>query len=121
MFDEMHIEDIYTELYKWLSTQNYNQLSKKAAVAENIFRRMVLPLTFMVIKTTRNVCPFDIIPRIILEEEWRRLEKGIVQRVAAINAFLSDVYNKQEIVKAGIVPSELINHNKAFLPQMCGL
>ena len=64
--------------------------------------------------------PFDIIPRIILEEEWRRLEKGIVQRVAAINAFLSDVYNKQEIVKAGIVPSELINHNKAFLPQMCG-
>ena len=127
MFDEMHIEDgslprkPYTELYKWLSTQNYNQLSKKAAVAENIFRR--IGITFNVYGNKddqERLIPFDIIPRIILEEEWRRLEKGIVQRVAAINAFLSDVYNKQEIVKAGIVPSELINHNKAFLPQMCG-
>ena len=127
MFDEMHIEDgslprkAYTELYKWLSTQNYNQLSKKAAVAENIFRR--IGITFNVYGNKddqERLIPFDIIPRIILEEEWRRLEKGIVQRVAAINAFLSDVYNKQEIVKAGIVPSELINHNKAFLPQMCG-
>ena len=127
MFDEMHIEDgslprkPYTELYKWLSTQNYNQLSKKAVVAENIFRR--IGITFNVYGNKddqERLIPFDIIPRIILEEEWRRLEKGIVQRVAAINAFLSDVYNKQEIVKAGIVPSELINHNKAFLPQMCG-
>ena len=123
----MHIEDgslprkPYKELYKWLSTQNYNQLSKKAAVAENIFRR--IGITFNVYGNKddqERLIPFDIIPRIILEEEWRRLEKGIVQRVAAINAFLSDVYNKQEIVKAGIVPSELINHNKAFLPQMCG-
>jgi len=127
MFDEMLIEDgslprkPYKELYKWLSTQNYNQLSKKAAVAENIFRR--IGITFNVYGNKddqERLIPFDIIPRIILEEEWRRLEKGIVQRVAAINAFLSDVYNKQEIVKAGIVPSELINHNKAFLPQMCG-
>ena len=127
MFDEMHSEDgslprkPYKELYKWLSTQNYNQLSKKAAVAENIFRR--IGITFNVYGNKddqERLIPFDIIPRIILEEEWRRLEKGIVQRVAAINAFLSDVYNKQEIVKAGIVPSELINHNKAFLPQMCG-
>ena len=100
MFDEMHIEDgslprkPYTELYKWLSIQNYNQLSKKAAVAENIFRR--IGITFNVYGNKddqERLIPFDIIPRIILEEEWRRLEKGIVQRVAAINAFLSDVYN----------------------------
>ena len=43
-----------------------------------------------------------------------------MQRVAAINAFLKDLYDRQEIIRAGIVPSELINDNPAFLPQMCG-
>ena len=127
MFDEMYIGDgglprrPYTELFKWLSNQKYNQLSKKAAVAEQIFRR--IGITFNVYDNKddhERLIPFDIIPRIILEEEWKRLEKGIIQRVAAINAFLSDVYNKQEILKAGLIPSELINNNEAFLPQMCG-
>ena len=97
------------------------QLLQKSAVAEKIFRR--IGITFNVYGNKdeqERLIPFDIIPRIILEEEWRRLEKGIIQRVTAINAFLSDVYNKQEIVKAGIIPSELINNNRAFLPQMCG-
>ena len=127
MFDEMYIGDgglprkPYTELFKWLSNQKYNQLSKKAAVAEQIFRR--IGITFNVYDNKddhERLIPFDIIPRIILEEEWKRLEKGIIQRVAAINAFLSDVYNKQEILKAGLIPSKLINNNEAFLPQMCG-
>jgi uncharacterized circularly permuted ATP-grasp superfamily protein len=127
MFDEMMSgkgelpRDPYKNLSSWLSEQDHRQLLQKSAVAEKIFRR--IGITFNVYGNKdeqERLIPFDIIPRIILEEEWRRLEKGIIQRVTAINAFLSDVYNKQEIVKAGIIPSELINNNRAFLPQMCG-
>ena len=127
MFDEMMTgkEELPREPYKnlssWLSEQDHRKLLKKSALAEKIFRR--IGITFNVYGNKdeqERLIPFDIIPRIILEEEWRRLEKGIIQRVTAINAFLSDVYNKQEIVKAGIIPSKLINNNRAFLPQMCG-
>ena len=57
-------------------------------------------------------------PRIVSSSEWARLSRGIEQRVRAINAFLYDIYNRQEILKAGIVPIDLIAKNAAFLPQM---
>jgi uncharacterized circularly permuted ATP-grasp superfamily protein len=60
------------------------------------------------------------VPRIISSREWSKLSKGIEQRVRAINAFLHDIYNKQEILRAGIIPIELIAQNDAFLPQMMG-
>jgi len=58
------------------------------------------------------------VPRIISNREWTKLAKGIEQRVRAINAFLHDIYNRQEILRAGRVPRELIANNDAFLPQM---
>lgn len=65
--------------------------------------------------------PFDSIPRIIANREWTKLSKGIEQLVRAINAFLHDIYHRQEILRAGIVPVELISRNVAFLPQMIGV
>ncbi|HCA93001.1 MAG TPA: hypothetical protein DEP10_13700 [Alphaproteobacteria bacterium] len=105
----------------WLEEQDVRKLSKQSMQAEELFRR--IGITFNVYGGSdgeERIIPFDLIPRIIAAEEWRRLERGIVQRVAAINAFLADVYHRQEIVRAGIIPSELINGNKAFMPQMCG-
>src|SRR5690606_1097638 len=64
--------------------------------------------------------PFDIIPRIISGREWRKLAQGIEQRVIALNAFLDDIYHKQEIIRAGRIPRALIEKNEAFLPQMIG-
>ena len=64
--------------------------------------------------------PFDIIPRILSGTEWRRLQHGLEQRVKAINAFIHDVYHKQEIFKAGWLPLSLINSNLAFVPEMIG-
>ncbi|MFT4702061.1 MAG: putative circularly permuted ATP-grasp superfamily protein, partial [Yoonia sp.] len=60
-------------------------------------------------------------PRIIADREWSKLSKGIEQRVRAINAFLHDIYHGQEILKAGIIPIELVAQNEAFLPQMIGV
>ena len=65
--------------------------------------------------------PFDIVPRIISSREWSRLTRGIEQRVRAINAFLHDIYHRQEILRAKRVPVELIARNSAFLPEMIGV
>ena len=61
------------------------------------------------------------VPRVLSAREWRKLSKGIEQRVRAINAFLYDIYHRQEILRAGRVPVELIANNAAFLPQMIGV
>ncbi len=111
----------YRALMKWLNEQSQPLLKKKAREAETIFRR--LGITFAVYgasEATERLIPFDIIPRIISASEWRRLSAGIDQRVRALNAFLHDIYHRQEIIKAGRIPAELIIQNEAFLPEMIG-
>ena len=65
--------------------------------------------------------PFDVIPRIITAAEWTKLETGVVQRVAAINAFLWDIYHEQRILDDGIVPRDLVLTNAGFRPEMTGV
>lgn len=111
----------YALLHKWLETQTPGDLRAKIREAESIFRR--LGITFAVYGTeeaSERLIPFDIIPRIFAASEWRRLEAGIAQRVGALNAFIDDVYHRQEIVRAGKVPGDLILQNEAYLPQMAG-
>ncbi len=127
VFDEMldasqeGVRAPYHALFDWLKEQDLKDLSKHSFQAEELFRRV--GITFNVYGNKdgqERLIPFDLIPRILAMEEWQLIERGIIQRVAAINSFLNDVYHRQEIVKAGIIPSELIHQNKAFLPQMCG-
>ena len=65
--------------------------------------------------------PFDPIPRVITSEEWEYLEKGLAQRVKALNMFLADIYGEKNIVKAGIVPEAFIYASKGYLPQCEGI
>ncbi len=130
MFDEMLGERSeqgeqcrlpYKRLLNWLDQQDLKKLHKKSGLAEELFRR--IGITFNVYgdkDAEERLIPFDLIPRILSANEWQILERGITQRVAAINAFLQDIYNGQQIIKAGIIPADLIYKNKAFLPQMCG-
>ena len=90
--------------------------------AERVFRKT--GITFAVYgeqEASERLIPFDIVPRIISGQEWRRLALGIEQRVQALNAFLDDVYHRQEILRAGRVPKQLIAANEAFLPEMIGV
>ena len=90
--------------------------------AERVFRKT--GITFAVYgeaEAAERLIPFDIVPRIISGSEWRRLTHGIEQRVQALNAFLDDIYHRQEILRAGRVPKELIASNEAFLPEMIGV
>ena len=122
-FDEMRsgngARDPYVKYDAWFAQQNNERLAQKSAEAEAFFRRT--GITFNVYGQSdaeERLIPFDLVPRIISDKEWTKLSKGIEQRVYAINAFLHDIYNRQEILRAGIVPTELIANNDAFLPQM---
>jgi uncharacterized circularly permuted ATP-grasp superfamily protein len=126
-FDEMRnadgsVREPYLVLDAWLKEQPPQALGLMAADAEAIFRR--LGITFAVYGSnegTEKLIPFDVIPRIISAMEWRKLSKGIEQRVRALNAFLYDIYHRQEILKAGRIPEKLILQNSAFCPEMMGL
>jgi len=124
-FDEMASTDgarqPYTAYDTWFQSQDTERLHTKAQEAEAFFRRT--GITFNVYgkaDAEERLIPFDLVPRILSNSEWTKLAKGIDQRVRAINAFLHDIYNRQEILKAGVVPKELIAQNEAFLPQMIG-
>jgi uncharacterized circularly permuted ATP-grasp superfamily protein len=126
-FDEMFAPDgtvrpAYVGYREWYEAQDQALLRRKGAEAEGFFRRT--GITFNVYGDDageERLIPFDMVPRIVSAREWRRLSRGIEQRVRALNAFLHDIYHRQEIVRAGRVPQRLIAQNEAFLPQMIGL
>ncbi len=126
-FDELHgfgtaPRGPYQDYYAWLEDADLSTLKKKSREAETFFRRT--GITFNVYgeaDADERLIPFDLVPRIISAREWGKLKRGIEQRVKAINAFLHDIYHRQEIIKAGRIPAELIAKNEAFLPQMMGV
>ena len=106
-FDEMLRPDggarrAYSDYAAWFEGQQLAALRKKADEADAVFRRT--GITFNVYganEAEERLIPFDIVPRIIGAKEWSRLSRGIEQRVRAINAFLHDIYHRQEIIRAG--------------------
>jgi uncharacterized circularly permuted ATP-grasp superfamily protein len=70
---------------------------------------------------TERLIPFDQIPRVIPAHEWRDLERGLRQRVTALNRFIHDVYHEQAILRAGLVPAEQVVRNAQFRKEMIGV
>ncbi len=126
-YDEMldpqgGVRGAYAGYRDWYDTQDQTALRRKGQEAEGFFRKT--GITFNVYGDDdgeERLIPFDMVPRIVTASEWRKLSRGIEQRVRAINAFLHDIYHRQEIIQAGRVPQRLIAENAAFLPQMMGL
>ena len=125
-FDEMSgfdgaVREPYRIVQSWLAAQPIEELRRKSSDAEALFRRT--GITFAVYgesSAAERLIPFDLIPRILSAQEWRRLAAGIEQRVKALNAFMYDIYHRQEILRAGRIPAELIIQNSAFAPEMMG-
>jgi uncharacterized circularly permuted ATP-grasp superfamily protein len=123
-FDEMtgdagEVREPYVFVHQWLQTQKIDDLRLKRDEADALFRRT--GITFAVYgdeSATERLIPFDIIPRILSAAEWRRLAAGIEQRVRALNAFMHDIYHRQEIIRSGRMPEDLIVQNIAFVPEM---
>ena len=127
IFDEMWgtsetLRPPYADFKTWYDGEEPKRLRAKQREAEELFR--LTGITFNVYgraEAEERLIPFDIVPRIISGREWQKLGRGIEQRVRAINAFLHDIYHKQEIVRAGRIPEEMISRNAAFLPHMIGV
>lgn len=112
----------YTDYCEWFRAEESSRLKKKAKEAEQAFRRT--GITFNVYgreEANERLIPFDIVPHILSAREWQTLSDGIEQRVRALNAFLHDIYHRQEILKAGRIPREMISGNEAYLPEMIGV
>ena len=125
-FDEMKGADgtlrpAYNELFRWLSDIPSDALDYRRREAEVLFRR--IGITFAVYgeaDAQERLIPFDVLPRILAAAEWDILRAGLEQRVKAINLYLGDVYTRREILKAGVVPEELVFQNPVFRPEMNG-
>ncbi len=116
----------YESYARWLARQPADVMRARREEAEMIFRRVGITFAVYGAKDedgsgTERLIPFDLIPRIIPAAEWRSMEKGLVQRVTALNRFLHDVYHDQEILKAGIVPAEQVLNNAQFRKEMMGV
>ena len=130
-YDEMHaqgraVREHYSGYDRWLAAQPHEQMQSRRAEAELVFRRVGITFAVYGAKDeegagTERLIPFDLIPRIIPAAEWREMERGLAQRVTALNRFLHDVYHGQEILRAGVVPAEQVLHNAQFRPEMVGV
>src|SRR3954467_6329959 len=125
-FDEMNgaagdLRPAYEELSRWLKETTPDALEYRRQEAELLFRR--IGITFAVYgdsEAQERLIPFDVIPRIFSSHEWTLLEKGLKQRVRALNMFLRDIYHGRDILRASIIPDDLIFQNPVFRPEMNG-
>ena len=125
-FDEMTTGDglvrpPYTELSRWLKQVEPDVLDYRRREAELVFRR--IGITFAVYsdaEAQERLIPFDVLPRILSATEWDLVRRGLEQRVRAINLFIKDIYGRREILRAGLVPEDLIFQNPVFRPEMNG-
>jgi len=126
IWDEMHdghnVRPPYSGIHKFLASLPAEELLKKEELAKSLF--MSQGVTFTVYSSgegIEKIFPFDIIPRIIMANEWAHIESGIKQRLKALNLFLKDVYSNQFILNDGIVPVDLIYTCPHFLREMLGV
>ncbi len=109
----------YERYGEWLDAQSADVISRRRAEADSLFHRV--GITFAVYgedEGTERLIPFDVVPRVMADTEWRFLEAGLKQRVRALNAFLHDVYHGQDILKAGVIPADVILCNTQYRPEM---
>jgi uncharacterized circularly permuted ATP-grasp superfamily protein len=110
-----------TALWHRLQQLELEQLRKRAQDAER--ELFTLGITFTVYSDRTaidRILPFDVIPRVITAPDWRKLERGVKQRIKALNLFLWDVYHEGKILKDGIIPPDLVFGNPNFRPEMVG-
>lgn len=125
-WDEMregdHIREPYLAIYETLRKLNLTDLQQKDRLASELF--MSQGITFTVYSDNEGIeriFPYDIIPRIITGAEWDHIEKGIRQRLTALNLFLKDIYHDQQIIRDQAIPADLIATCPHFTREVFGI
>jgi uncharacterized circularly permuted ATP-grasp superfamily protein len=122
MCDRNQIRAQYRKVFNTLQQLDISNLQQKDAFAGELF--MNQGITFTVYSDNagiERIFPFDIIPRIITATEWDHVEKGIQQRLKALNLFLKDIYNEQQILKDKIIPAGLIASRPHYTREVYGI
>ncbi len=110
------------EVTRYLSSLSPRQLGKRQDAAERAIVEM--GITFTVYSEGQNIdraWPFDIIPRTLSATEWDTVERGLRQRLSALNLFINDVYNDRRIIQDGVFPAEILETSENYLPQCAGV
>jgi uncharacterized circularly permuted ATP-grasp superfamily protein len=126
-YDEMFDTDgrpraAYRKLYHRLLEMPLDTLQQRQQAANMAFLNQ--GITFTVYgndEGTERIWPYDLLPRIITSEEWTTIEKGLAQRITALNLFLKDIYHEERILSDGIVPRSLVYSCRHYRRQMRGV
>lgn len=127
IFDEMYFADnsirpAYQAVSEWLSQKrSYEMIALNQKALTMFYRKGVTFTVYGNEESTERVIPFDIIPRVINNSEWKMLENGCSQRIRALNAFLHDIYHNRDIIRAGIIPEKHIMQNPCYQPWMMNI
>lgn len=113
-YDEMFTRDgavrpHYAALHERLSTLPLEDLYRRQAACEQSFLHQ--GITFTVYgqeQTTERIIPTDLLPRIVTAAEWAHIERGLIQRITALNLFLKDIYHDARVIADGVIPRELV-------------
>jgi uncharacterized circularly permuted ATP-grasp superfamily protein len=122
-FDEMFagpgvVRPHYSKLFAHFKEMERGEFERKRARAASTF--LTQGVTFTVYNDdqgTERIFPFDLVPRIIPAEEWQLVERGLVQRITALNLFLHDIYHTQNILRDGIIPKQIVWEAAHFRPE----
>jgi uncharacterized circularly permuted ATP-grasp superfamily protein len=126
-YDEMFVETSRSRkgvefLVERLESLPLGELQRRQRAADHELLNM--GITFNVYghaAGTEKVWPFDLIPRVMMEPEWRYVESGLKQRIRALNMFIDDMYHDQNIIRDGIMPEYMISSSKGYLKQLQGM
>src|SRR5215469_330923 len=126
-YDEMcghdgKVRDHYRALAEMLTRLPMEELQRRKQAADLSF--LTQGITFTVYgreEGTERIFPYDLLPRIVTAQEWAVIERGLTQRITALNEFLRDVYSDAKILADKVLPSELVYSCKQYRRQMRGL
>lgn len=111
-----------SKLYEFLKTFDSEELYQRKQTSESAIVEQ--GITFTIYSDGKNIdraWPFDIIPRIIAAKEWEHTERGLKQRLAALNMFIGDLYGDQNIIRDGIIPGDIITTSRNFRRECIGV
>src|ERR1700686_1837645 len=122
-FDEMFagpgvVRPHYSKLFARFKEMEREEFERKRARAASTF--LTQGITFTVYNDdqgTERIFPFDLVPRIIPAEEWELIERGLVQRITALNLYLHDIYHAQNILRDGVIPKQIVWEASHFRPE----
>ena len=111
-----------TVLAQRIASMDHRELRERQVAAERAL--LTRGITFNVYGATdgvEKIMPFDILPRVVSAAEWRTVERGLIQRVRALNDFIADVYGPRKIIAAGVVPESILHSSRGLLPACQGM